>query len=202
LANDEGRAVPTLALLSPFALAAVLAAGSAAPANPIVDPGFEAEGAAGALSTWTDCGTVPAKLENALVRSGRWAVTLGTTTGGEIAGDSSVCQHIVIPQARRVMLDYWAAASSSETGATHAYQEVGFYDGMAAPDKSKPYAVLVHDVANTRGFAHYMFDITPFAGETLFLAFGVHGDGYAGAHTSFTVDDVSIVVEGAFVPPT
>jgi len=198
--------VPTLAFLaplSPFALATVLAgaAGSATPANPIVDPGFEAEGAAGAFTAWSDCGTVPATLENASVRAGRWAVTLGTATGGEIAGDASVCQHVVIPQARRVMLEYWASASSTESGTAHAYQEVAFYDGMAAPDKSKPYAVLVRDVATTHGFAHYMFDITQFSGETLFLAFGVHGDGYAGAHTSFTIDDVSIVVEGAMVPP-
>jgi len=149
----------------------------------------------GEISAWPDCGSVPAARQIASAHKGRLVAAMGTTGGGEIAGDAGVCRQVVIPTARRVLLDYWAQAASTEKNATHAYQEVAFYDGTSAPDKSKPYLVLVHDVANTNGFQHFTFDITELAGQTLYVSFGVHGDGNPDAHTSLIVDDASLVVE-------
>jgi hypothetical protein len=178
-----------------LALAVAVSPVPGAAAGAVGDPGFEAEGTAGALSTWRDCGTVPAKLESDVAMRGRWALELGNPSGGEIAGDSAVCQQIVVPMARSVMLDYWAKSASTEVDPARAYQQVALYDGGATPDMSQPYAVLVRDTATTRGWAHYTFDITQFSGQTLYLCFAVHGDGDPAAHTSMTIDEVSLQVE-------
>jgi hypothetical protein len=165
-------------------LAATIAA-SQIPANPIVDPGFEAEGAAGAFSAWKDCGTTPAVFESTDVRSGRFAVSLD--------GDAAVCQRIKVPMAASVQLDYWAKASAP-AGADKAatYQEVSLYDPLTPSGKPELVQNIVHDAATTNGFAHYAFDISAYAGQTLLVYFGVHG-GTQASPISLIVDDVSIV---------
>jgi hypothetical protein len=164
-------------------LAATIAA-SASTANPIVDPGFEAEGAAGAFAAWKDCGTTPAVFESTDVRSGRFAVLLN--------GDAAVCQRIKVPMAASVQLDYWAKATAPAVADKAAtYQEVSLYDPLT---DGKPELVqnIVHDAATTNGFAHYTFDISAYAGQTLLVYFGVHG-GTPASPISLVVDDVSIV---------
>jgi hypothetical protein len=165
-------------------LAATLAAAPNVP-NPIVDPGFEIEGAAGALSAWKDCGTTPATLESTGVRSGRFAVLLN--------GDAAICQRVKVPMAASVLLDYWAKATAP-TGADKSaiYQEVSLYDPLTPDGKPELVQTIVHDATTTRDFAHYTFDITAYAGQTLLVRFGVHG-GTATAPISLVVDDVSIV---------
>jgi hypothetical protein len=165
-------------------LAAVLAASPSVP-NPIVDPGFEAEGAAGAFAAWKDCGTTPAALENTDVRSGRFAVVL--------SGDAAICQRVVIPMAASVLLDYWVKASApAGADANAAYQEISLYDPLTPSGKPELVQRIVHDATTTSGFAHYTFDISAYAGQTLLVYFGVHG-GTAAAPVSLIVDDVSIV---------
>jgi hypothetical protein len=176
-----------------FAASVVSSTGQA---GPIRDPGFETEGATGQLDAWKSCGSVAPVLQHATVLHGRTAVAFGSDAGGEIAGDSGICQRIVIPMARRVYLDYWARALSTETDAKHAFAWAAFFDGTDAPDMSTPYLMLFHDIANTNGgFEHYTFDITELQGQTLFLSFGVHGDGNPAAHTSLVLDDVSLQME-------
>jgi hypothetical protein len=165
------------------ALAATIAA-SPSTANPIVDPGFEAEGATGAFAAWKDCGTTPAAFESTDVRSGRYAVALDS--------DAAVCQRIKVPMAASVQLDYWAKATAP-AGADKAatYQEVSLYDPLT-DGKPELVQTIVHDATTTSGFAHYTFDISAYAGQTLLVYFGVHG-GTPAAPVTMIVDDVSIV---------
>ncbi len=164
-------------------LAATIAASPSVP-NPIVDPGFEAEGAAGAFVAWKDSGTTPAVFESADVRSGRFAVLLN--------GDAAIAQRIKVPMAASVQLDYWAK-TTAPPGADKAvaYQEVSLYDPLTPSGKPELVQNIVHDAVTTSGFAHYTFDITAYAGQTLLVYFGVHG-GTAAAPISMIVDDVSI----------
>jgi hypothetical protein len=164
-------------------LAATLAASPTIP-NPIVDPGFEAEGAAGTFSAWQDCGTTPAALESSDVRSGRFAVLLN--------GDAAICQRVKIPMAGSVQLDYWAKATAPLAPAPAVYQDVSLYDPLTPSGKPELVQTISHDASTTRGFAHYTFDITAYAGQTLLVSFGVHG-GTATAPVSLVVDDVAIV---------
>jgi hypothetical protein len=167
-------------------LAATLAASPSIP-DPIVDPGFEAEGSAGTFSAWQDCGTTPAALESTDVRSGRFAVVLN--------GDAAICQRVKVPMAASVQLDYWAKATAPPTATAEAYQEVSLYDPLTPSGKPELVQNIVHDsTTTTRGFAHYTFDITAYAGQTLLVYFGVHG-GTAAAPISLVVDDVSIVAQ-------
>jgi hypothetical protein len=164
-------------------LAATIAASPSA-VNPIVDPGFEAEGAAGAFAAWKDCGTTPAVFESTDVRSGRFAVLLN--------GDAAICQRIKVPMAASVQLDYWARATApAGAPAATVYQEVSLYDPLTG-DKPELVQNIVHDAATTNGFAHFTFDISAYAGQTLLVYFGVHG-GTQASPISLIVDDVSIV---------
>jgi hypothetical protein len=164
-------------------LAATIAASPSA-GNPIVDPGFESEGAAGVFAAWKDCGTTPAAFESTDVRSGRYAVMLN--------GDAAIAQRIKVPMAASVQLDYWAKATAPPgADKSVAYQEVSLYDPLTPSGKPELVQTIVHDATTTSGFAHYTFDITAYAGQTLLVYFGVHG-GTPAAPVSMIVDDVSI----------
>ena len=166
-----------------LALAVVLAAN--APASPIVDSGFESEGAAGRLSAWNDCGTAPATLEQTTVKSGRFAVTLGS--------GAAICQRVVVPTAASVLLDYWAHVTTAGDP-DHAAFEVSFYDRMPDGTLSLVQPIVRETAATARGFAHYTFDVTALAGQTLVLYFGIPA-GAPSAGTSVALDDVSFVIE-------
>ena len=154
--------------------------------NPLVDPGFEAEGTAGALSAWSDCGERPATLQSATVHGGRFAVTL--------EGGAAICQRVVMPMARSILLDFWEkpTATGTDANAAPAYREVSFYDKL--PDgKMDMIQTIVRDPIVTSAFAHYTFDVTALMGQTLYVYFGVR-DG-SGTHASLVLDDVTIQAE-------
>jgi len=47
-------------------------------------------------------------------------------------------------------------------------------------------------VGTTSGWEQRTYDLAAYAGQTLYLYFGVHGDGYTGAYTIQFVDDVTL----------
>jgi len=181
------------------AVFAALLAAVPSPAHPaVIDGNFDAEGASGAWSAWHSCGNVAAPApapENGPVRGGRFAAWLGSPTGPEVAGDMGICQQVRIPSAGRVMLDFWARSGTTETDASRAYQEVGFFDGATAMDWSAPMQMLVHGMRESDSFRHYTFDVTPLAGQLLYVYFGVHGDGDPKAHTWLELGGVSLIVD-------
>ena len=191
-----------LVFIATASLAALLNLAAAAPRDAVADGTFTTEGTTGTWSAWSSCGTTappaPALVDRPL-RDDPYAARLGAFSGNEIAGDMGICQQVRVPAAGRVMLDFWARSGSTEADATHAYQEVGFFDGTTAMDRGAPMQMLVHGMPDASSFRHYTFDVTPLAGQLLYLYFGVHGDGNPNAHTWFEFDHVSLVVD---VPAT
>ena len=147
--------------------------------NAVPDRGFEA-----GFAYWRQCGNVNASITTARSHGGKSALKSGSSAG-EPAGDEGVCQAIVVPPGGR--LTFWVYQYSTETDTTFAYQEAQLFDASATTVKQ------LYQTANTTdGWVQLSYDLAAYAGETLYLYFGVHGDGYAGAYTIQFVDDVAL----------
>ncbi len=115
------------------------------------------------------------------------------STSGEINGDAGVCQQVTIQASGT--LSFWYYGFSNETSTTYAYQEAELMDGTGVTVR-----MLWQAVDESTGWTQKTFDVSAYAGQTLWLYFGVHGDGYTGTYTILYVDDVSL--SGSSATPT
>jgi hypothetical protein len=148
--------------------------------NAIPDPGFES----GGFRYWQQCGNVNASITSARAHGGKYTQKSGSAAG-EPLGDEGVCQAVIIPPAAR--LTFWVYQYSNEPDVTFAYQEAQLLDAGGTTVKQ-----LYQTANTTNGWAQQSFDLSAYAGQTLYLYFGVHGDGYAGAYTIQFVDDIEL----------
>ncbi len=155
------------------------------------DPGFES----GGFTYWSQCGSVNAAMSTTHAHSGTYAARGGSagSTSGEINGDAGVCQQVTIPASG--VLTFWEYGFSNESSTTYAYQEAALLDSTGAT-----VAELYQAVDETNGWVQRTVNVSAYAGQTLWLYFGVHGDGYTGTYTILYVDDV--VLSGGSATPT
>lgn len=160
--------------------------------NVLSDPGFES----GGFSSWAQCGNVDAAMSTTRAHTGTYSARAGSagSTSGEINGDAGVCQQVTIPTSGS--LSFWVYGFSNESSTTYAYQEAELMDASGATVK-----MLWQAVDESTGWTQHTFSVSAYAGQTLWLYFGVHGDGYTGAYTILYVDDVSLT-GGATPTPT
>jgi type VI secretion system secreted protein VgrG len=159
--------------------------------NLLQDPGFESAG----FAYWAQCGNVNATMSTTHAHTGSYAARGGSTnaTSGEINGDAGVCQQVTIPTSGT--LTFWEYGFSNESSTTYSYQEAALLDSTGAT-----VAELYQAVDETNGWVQRTVDLSAYAGQTLWLYFGVHGDGYTGTYTILYVDDV--VLSGGGPTPT
>jgi hypothetical protein len=179
------------AVLAAALLVAVNAPGRSATRNVVRDPGFES----GGFSTWHQCGTQDARISTAQAHGGTHSLRAGSTnrTSGEIDGDEGLCQTVKVPA--NGVLTFWVYALTDETSTEFSYQEAEFLDADGNTVK-----MLWQVSAQTNGWAKKTVDVSAFAGQTLSLYFGVHGNGYAKKYTILYVDDVSLTGGGTQTP--
>jgi hypothetical protein len=144
------------------------------------DAGFES----GSFTYWQQCGNVNASITAARAHAGRYALKSGSSAG-EPNGDEGVCQAVTIPPGGK--LTFWVYQYATESSTAYAYQEAQLLDAGGATVKQ-----LYQTVNTTNGWVEQSYDVSALAGQTLYLYFGVHGDGYAGAYAIQYVDDVSL----------
>jgi hypothetical protein len=149
-------------------------------ADAVADAGFES----GGFRYWQQCGNVNASITAARAHGGKYTQKSGSSAG-EPSGDEGVCQAVLIPPYAR--LTFWVYQYSTEPDTTFAYQEAQLFDASGATVKQ-----LYQTVRTTNGWEQQSYDLGAYAGQTLYLYFGVHGDGYAGAYTIQFVDDVAL----------
>lgn len=161
-------------------------------ANIVQDPGFET----GGTSFWPQCGNVAATVSSNRAHTGVYSERAGSTNSstGEINGDAGLCQNVTIPASGK--LSFWVYQLSNEANTTYSYQWALLLDANGTIVSQ-----LYKSVANTNGWVFKSFDLSAFAGRTLSIYFGVHGDGYGGNYTIQYVDDVSLT-SGAVATPT
>jgi hypothetical protein len=120
------------------------------------------------------------------VLGGQQALRLGIPDAADnVRSFSAVRQTVTVPAAANsVWLRFsWLPVSG-------AGQEEGDYQYAMVLEQERP---LIQQLVQTNGWQPHQFDLTPFAGQTITLAFGVFNDGSGGA-TALFLDDVALEI--------
>ena len=158
----------------------------AASTNLITNGGFET----GNFSGWTIGGADTPKVTTAQVDSGKYSALLGSTTAPEVNGNSYIYQTIAIPStATKVTLNFYYWPATNDT-ISYAYQEA-----LILNTSGKTLAQVLKVADNGRGWKEITYDLTSYAGETIELYFGVHGNGYSSDYIYMYLDNVSVTVQ-------
>ncbi len=159
---------------------------SANATNVVADAGFES----GGYAYWQQTGTVNAGVTPARAHSGRFSEFAGTTSGGEVDGDAGLSQLVTVPAGG--VLSFWVYQGSTEPNSNYAWQWAALLDASGNVADS-----LYQTVDNTNGWKRLTYDVSAYAGRSLYLYFGVHGDGWRGYTTYQFVADVSLMAGNA-----
>ena len=152
-----------------------------ATSNVVTNPGFES----GAINNgWMQCGNVSAHITSLHPHSGQYDEVSGSGTR-EPNGDTGVCQSVTIPASGQ--LSFWTYQLSDEADTTFAWQEADLLDQYGNTLDN-----FYTTVNNHAGWVYQNYDVSAYAGQTVYLYFGVHGDGYGGLYTQQFIDDVSL----------
>ena len=154
----------------------------------ITNGGFET----GSLSGWTIYGSnnTPS-VSAAQAHSGTFSALLGSPTGPEPLGDSALYQSVTGVLAGD-NLSFWYLPATADV-ISFDWQDAYILDSSGGL-----LATIFHQDV-TDGWTNQTFDLTPFAGQAIRVAFLVHQDGF-GDDTSMFVDDVQITNGGVPEP--
>jgi subtilase family serine protease len=154
-------------------------------ANIVSNPGFET----GNFSGWSFCGssTMNPTVSTNHPHTGSYSGRMGSTNSGagEPNGDSGICQQVTIPASGT--LSFYVYQQSNEANTQFAWQEADLLD--ASGNRVVNFYTTVNNYA---GWVHGSYNLSAYAGQTFYLYFGVHGDGYPYTYTWQYVDDVSL----------
>jgi FG-GAP-like repeat len=147
--------------------------------NVIRNSGFET----GSLSPWVITSANPAPVVTTVQHhSGTRSALLGTVSGSEPFGNSSFYQQITVPAAGGTLSYWWR-------GGTRDSLPRDYQDVYVTNTSGFILATIQHTCANTGGWLHKTFNMTPYAGQTVRIKFLVHQNG-AGDDTWLYVDDI------------
>ena len=132
----------------------------------------------------------PPSYTSDMVHSGARSVRLGIVEGNDIYGYSSMWQTVIIPaDARRATLTYWTYPMSQDEF-PHDLQLVLLLD-----DKFHLLGDIDQSLSDLRQWTPGSYNMTPFAGRTVTLYFGVYNGGGTGRPSAMYLDDVALTVE-------
>ncbi len=154
----------------------------------LADGGFES----GGYTYWQQCGSVNARVATYRPHTGKYSDLNGQVSAPEINGDSGLCQQVLIPSGSKIT--FWLYEGTNETSTQYAYQEADLLD-------SNGYVVqnLFTEAITTNGWVQRTYDVSAYAGQTLYLYFGVHANGYKDYMYQY-VDDVAWTAGGTPTP--
>ena len=157
----------------------------------IVDGGFES----GAFGSWQTCGNGASTIESTVVHSGSYAALTGNvdTTTPEESGLDGVCQEFTVPASGQVTV--WVNEGTSETSTATADQEGDIMDV-----NGNVLGTIFSENANTSGWQQRTYDLSSYAGQDVWLFFGIYGSGSSTDFNFIYVDDVSVT--GSSATPT
>lgn len=159
-----------------------------ASASLVINGGFE-----NGLSPWTPGGVAPPAVSTANAHSGTASALLGTVSGSEPAGDSSLSQTITVPASGTTTLSFWywpqtADAICSGSGCVYDWDEA-----QIRSTSGSTLASVFKSNSNSKTWTNVTYNLTPYAGQTVQLWFNVHEDGSVPADdSSMYLDDVAV----------
>ena len=145
------------------------------------------------LTSWTPGGVDPPSASTAKAHSGSGSALLGTVSGTEPLGDSTLTQTITVPSAGTTSLSFWywpatADAICSGSGCVYDWQEAQIRN-----TSGQTLASVFKSNSNSQTWTQVSFNLTPYAGQNVVLYFNVHEDGSNPPDdTSMYLDDVSV----------
>jgi serine protease len=151
----------------------------------IVNGDFESEGG------WIFSHTRhPASYSTQPVHGGTRSARVGIVDEIDLYSYSSIVQPVTIPaDAQRATLTYWVYPLSHDVFPrdiqmvlilNHRFRTIAFVD---------------RTLSDAQHWFQRSYDMTPFAGRTVYVYFGVYNGGHTGKTSAMYVDDVSLVVE-------
>ena len=151
------------------------------PGNVVGNGGFET----GTFAPWIVQDQLPPPVVSTdQAHSGTQSALLGSLSGAEPLGDSSIYQTITVP-AGGGTLSYWYFPNTADS-ITFDWQ-----DAYVTDTSGTILTTLMHVCENTGAWTNVTFDMAPYAGQTVRIEFLVHQDGF-GDDTSMYVDDVTL----------
>ena len=169
--------------------------------NAIINGGFENNDA------WIIGNNVfPAGYSSQIVHSGQHAMRVGIVNPiDNVYSYSSIWQFVTIPaNIQSAALNFWLYPGSSGTQSaarlspplqipTHELEGSLSTDAQMVIvfDQANQQYTLIFQRSNSQSWTPYSFDLSPFAGQTLKIYFGVFNNGWGGV-TGMFVDDVTL----------
>lgn len=141
------------------------------------------EGTAGQY--WKQCGTVNAAISTAQHEDGSKALLNGKTSKPEVNGTEGECQQLVIPSGGHI--SFWVYEGTNDT-ISYVDQEADLLSSQSASSVVKQ---LFKEATTTGGWVKRTYDVSAYAGQTLWLYFGVKGNGYSSDYVYQYVDNVA-----------
>jgi hypothetical protein len=164
-------------------------------ASLVTNGGFE-----GGMAGWTTAGIAQPVVATAVVRSGAQSALLGTLSGPEPKGDSSLSQNITVPATGNTTLSYWYWPQTADDICSGAACTYDWTEAQIRSTTGTTLATVYKGNTNTKTWTNVTYDLTPYAGQTVQLWFNTHQDG-GGDPTGTYLDDVS-VTNSLPAPPT
>ncbi len=146
----------------------------------LMDRGFES----GGFTYWQQCGDVNASITRAKAHSGSYSEFSGSTSAPEVNGDSGVCQEVQVPSNGNIA--FWVWQGTNEVNTDYAWQEADLLDSSGNVLDN-----LYTTAAKTKGWVQLSYNVASYAGRTVWLYFGAHGNGWSGGYIFQYVDDVA-----------
>ena len=145
------------------------------------------------LATWTTGGVVLPSASTAKAHSGSGSALLGTLSGTEPLGDSTLTQTITVPSAGTTSLSFWYLPATTDeicSGNACAYD---WQEAQVRSTSGQTLASVFKSNSNSQTWTQVSFNLTPYAGQNVVLYFNVHQDGATPPDdTSMYLDDVTV----------
>jgi N,N-dimethylformamidase beta subunit-like protein/uncharacterized protein DUF4082/Big-like domain-containing protein/fibronectin type III domain protein len=156
---------------------------------PIVqNGGFES-----ALSSWTAGGQAPPVASTAKAHSGTGSALLGTLSGSEPNGDSTLAQTIAVPSQGTSTLSFWYNPATTDDVCSGSACKFDWEEAQIRSTTGQTLASVFKSNSNSQAWTQASIDLTPYAGQSVVLWFNVHQDGSVPADdSSMYLDDVTV----------
>jgi hypothetical protein len=145
----------------------------------VTNGGFET----GDLTGWTASGAFAPRVVTTSPHSGRFAAQLGST--GPVNGDSILTQAIAVP-AGSSTLSFWYQPHCTDTLQFDQEQ------AQVRSTAGATLATVLNVCSNSGAWTQVVFDMSPFAGQSVVLWFNDHDDGFSTDPTFTLLDDVAV----------
>jgi hypothetical protein len=167
-----------------------------ASASPVLNGGFES-----GLGGWSTAGIAPPVATTVRAHGGTGSAVLGTLTGTEPKGESTLAQTVAVPSTGTSTLSFWYWPSTTDEICSGSACVWDWQEAQVRTTGGTTLATLLKLNSNAQAWTQVSFNLTPYAGQNVVLWFNVHQDGASPPDdTSMYLDDVTITNSQPTVP--